>query len=41
MRRVVLGAEQFGVVAFFVDAKDEEAKNYYRRALWVSFAPGQ
>lgn len=31
LRRVVLGAEQFGVAAVFVDAKDEEAKGYYQK----------
>ena len=36
MRRVVLGAEQFGVVTFFVNAKDERAKHYYERFGFLS-----
>lgn len=37
MRRVVLGAERFDVVAFFVDAKDEAARSYCRRFGFLSF----
>jgi len=36
LRRVVLGAEQFGVVAVFVDTKDEEARSYYQRFWFLS-----
>lgn len=37
LRRVVLGADQFGVVAVFVDAKDEVARDYYQRFGFPSF----
>ena len=36
MRRVALGAEQLGVAAVFVDAKDEEARSYYQRFGFLS-----
>ena len=36
MRRVVLGAEQLGVVALFVDSKDEEARRYYEHFGFLS-----